>query len=122
MHMKNTKALFLIILGSFLLPTGFAFAENVSLGQAESAWKNCQRATSVSPSLTMNKGAAAPAYTVASTTPAPSKPIGATIKKYLTDNSRNIALGAIGAFAGFALFGPVGIVLGALFFVGLGMV
>ena len=117
--MKNTKAFFLILLGSFILATGFTFA-NDSLNSLKGDPFGDSRSDSVN--LGIAKGAAAPAYTIASTTPAPSKPIGATIKKFWTDNSRDIALGAIGAFAGFALFGPVGIVLGALFFVGLGMV
>jgi hypothetical protein len=41
MHMKNTKAVFLIILGSFLLATGFAYAkEDGPAMQDLKAWVN----------------------------------------------------------------------------------
>lgn len=114
--MKNTKALFLIILGSFLLATGFAFA-NDSLNSLKSNPFGDGRASSLSPdgkslgSLDLKAAAPAPAPT-----PAPKPSIGKTIKEFLSDNARNIALGGIGAYIGFVLFGPVGLVLGALVF------
>ena len=139
--MKNTKAFFLIILGSFIIATGFAFAET-AYEQLEKGFGD--RAADVSlvnktildtsgaapvpaapaPAATTPAPAAAPAVapTPPAPTPAPAKPgLGETIKNFWVDNARNILLGGIGAYLGFALFGPVGIVLGALLFVGMGM-
>ena len=66
---------------------------------------------------------AASALAAPAPAPAPAKPgLGETIKNFWVDNSRNILLGGIGAYLGFALFGPVGLVLGAIAFLALGMV
>lgn len=134
--MKNTKAFFLIILGSFIIATGFAFAETAyeqlekgfgdrasAIGQLPVSAGSVAPAT---PAPAATTPAPAPAAAVAPTppapTPAPAKPgLGETIKKFWVDNARNILLGGIGAYLGFALFGPVGLVLGALCFLGLGM-
>jgi len=140
--MKNTKAFFLIILGSFIIATGFAFAET-AYEQLEKGFGD--RAANVSPvnktildtsgaapvpaasapAATTPAPAAAPAVapTPPAPTPAPAKPgLGETIKNFWVDNARNILLGGIGAYLGFALFGPVGLVLGAIAFLALGMV
>lgn len=119
-YMKNTKAIFLILLGTFLLATGFSFAG--SYDQLKSNPFGDGKSASISPDNRsagpVNLKAAAPAPA-----PAPAKPgVGETIKKFWVDNSRNILLGGIGAYLGFALLGPVGLVLGAIFFLGLGMV
>lgn len=141
MYMKNIKALFVLTLGSFLLATGFAFAET-AYEQLEMGFGG-NRAAEVSPvnkDILDTSGAApvpaasapaattqAPAATVApappAPTPTPAKPptLGETIKKFIGANARNMLLGGIGAYLGFALLGPVGLVLGALFFLGLGM-
>jgi len=121
-YMKNTKAIFLILLGTFLLATGFAVAG--SFEQLSGNPFGDGRSASISPAgnsagtVSMRAAVTPPAPA-----PAPAKPgLGETIKNFWVDNSRNILLGGIGAYAGFALFGPVGLVLGALFFLGLGMV
>lgn len=134
--MKNTKAFFLIVLGSFIIATGFAFAETAyeqlekgfgdrsAIGQLPvSAGPAAPAATA--PAATTPAPAATPAVvpTPPAPTPAPAKPgLGETIKKFWVDNARNILLGGIGAYLGFALFGPVGIIVGAIAFLALGMV
>lgn len=135
--MKNTKAFFLIILGSFIIATGFAFAETAyeqlvdsnraaAIGQLPVSGGGATAPAASGPAATTSPAPAAAAAVVPTPpapTPAPAKPgLGETIKKFWVDNSRNILLGGIGAYAGFALFGPIGLVLGALFFLGLGMV
>ena len=118
--MKNTKAIFLILLGTFLLATGFAVAG--SLEQLSGNPFGDGRAATVSPAGN-SAGTVSMRAAVTPPAPAPAKPgLGETIKKFWVDNSRNILLGGIGAFAGFALFGPVGILVGAIAFLALGMV
>lgn len=120
--MKNTKAIFLILLGTFLLATGFSFAG--SFEQLSGNPFGDGRSSSISPASN-GAGTVSMKATVTppAPTPAPAKPgLGETIKKFWTDNARNILLGGIGAYLGFALFGPVGIIVGALAFVALGMV
>ena len=119
--MKNTKAIFLILLGTFLLATGFAVAG--SLDQLSGNPFGDGRAASISPAGS-SAGTVSMKATVTPPPPAEVKKpgLGETIKNFWVDNSRNILLGGIGAYAGFALFGPVGLILGALFFLGLGMV
>lgn len=119
-YMKNTKAIFLILLGTFLLATGFSFAG--SYDQLKSNPFGDGKSASISPD---NRSAGSVSMKAAVTPPPAEvkKPgLGETIKKFWVDNSRNILLGGIGAYLGFALLGPVGLVLGALFFLGLGMV
>ncbi|MDP2866208.1 MAG: hypothetical protein Q8O90_08190 [Elusimicrobiota bacterium] len=116
--MKNTKALFLIILGTFLLATGFAFANDTYNKLASGNPFGDARSASVNPSLGIAKGLGAPAYTVAST--APAKPAGETVKKFIGDNARNMLLGGIGAYIGFALGGPIGLLIGGLLFLAMG--
>ncbi len=119
-YMKNTKAIFLILLGTFLLATGFAVAG--SLEQLSGNPFGDGRAATVSPAGN-SAGTVSMRAAVTPPAPAPAKPgLGETIKKFWVDNSRNILLGGIGAFAGFALFGPVGILVGAIAFLALGMV
>ncbi|MBI4350541.1 MAG: hypothetical protein HY550_03795 [Elusimicrobia bacterium] len=118
--MKNNKAVFLIILGAFLLVTGFAFAG--SYDQLKSNPFGDGKSASFSPANTNSGGLTLKAATPApAPTPAPAKPtVGETIKKFLTDNARNIMIGGIGAYLGFVLLGPAGLVLGALAFLWLG--
>ena len=117
--MKNTKAICLIILGAFLLAAGSAFAgsydqlTNNPFGGGKSSSISGPGDTRTTGGLDLKAAAPAPAPT-----PAPS--VVDTIKGFLADNSRNIVLGALGGFIGFALFGPAGIVLGALCFLALG--
>ncbi len=121
--MKNTKAFCLIVLGSILLAAGSAFAENVSLGQAGSAWSQDQRGASATPILGLPKGTGVPTLFAppAAPAPAPAKPtLMDSIKGFIGDNARNMLLGGIGAYLGFVLFGPVGLVLGGLLFLAAG--
>lgn len=128
--MKNTKAIFLIILGSFILATGFAFAENVALSQAE-RWldksgnsdlvvaSGGQPAPAAPAATTTPAAAPTPAAVVPAPAPAPApapKPtFGENMKKFLGKHMATMTMMAIGAFVGSALLGPVGIIAGAMF-------
>lgn len=136
--MKNTKAIFLIILGSFIIATGFAFAENFALSQAEKMLGE-SRATEINltgvgappvagaPVAAGTQGQApATQPAVAATPPAVAAPAAAkpeekptfkeNLNKYLKDHMSTMAMTAIGAYAGFALLGgPIGLIIGALF-------
>lgn len=133
--MKNTKAIFLIVLGSFIMATGFAFA-----GEAYDQLKNNPfggSAVEISPvtvpAPTLNKNApAVPAPTAVTPAPAPAaaapapaavapaekKPtVGETIKSFLGEHKKDILLGGIGAYLGWALVGTLaGALTGGIFF------
>lgn len=119
--MKNTKAICLIILGSILIAAGSAFAG--ALGDLQAGPFGDGRSSSVSAD---NKGlgdigamkAAAPA--AAAPAPAPKPTLMDSIKGFIGDNARNMLLGGIGAYIGFVLLGPVGLVLGGLLFLAAG--
>ncbi len=134
--MKNLKAIILIVLGSFILATGFAFAGNVSFDQAgdPTLWKgtdggpqtlpvlNIVTSTATAPAAATTTVAPTPPATVPAVTtpppapPAPTPSIGESIKKFVAGNMSNIVMGGIGAYLGLALIGgPVGIALGILF-------
>jgi hypothetical protein len=144
MDMKNTKAVFFIILGSFIIATGFAFArENVAFSQLEELNKsgsatfdgisgagNVPNPPGVS-AAPAGAPVTAPATTVAPTPPAPGAPavapapkpeekptFGENMKKFLGKHMATMAMVGIGAYVGFALMGPVGILMGALFMYG----
>ena len=66
---------------------------------------------------------AAPAPVVGSTIPAPAaaaapEPAPNPIKKVVGDHKAELFMGGLGAYLGFALMGPAGILIGALFVVG----
>ena len=117
--MKTIKAALLIILGSLFLATGFAFAGNGAYGSLSggSPFGTQKDVTPVSAPVAV--GATTTTGSAAAVTPAPppapTSP-GAAIKKWVGDNKKNIAVGAIGAYVGYAL---VGTMLGACTF-GLG--
>ena len=131
MNMKNTKAIFLIVLGSFIIATGFAFAEkaeNVSLGQLENLVKSSSLAVeqlpgseNISATPTANvttvtpDRAAAAVPAVGAAAPAPAPTTGEKAKKFIKKNMGTMVLVGAGAYLGMALFGPVGIVIGGLF-------
>jgi hypothetical protein len=115
MNMKNTKAVFLIVLGSFILATGFAFAG--AYDELKSNPFSDSRAATVSPfdnnNVMHDVSVKAPTPAPA---PAPEPSLGKKIMKYLGDNQTNILMGGLGAYLGFALIGgPVGIIAGAFF-------
>ncbi len=119
--MKNTKALSLILVASFFLATGSAFAG--ALGQLQAGPFGDGRSSSVSSD---NKGlgdigamkAAAPAASAPA--PAPKPTLMESIKGFIGDNARNMLLGGIGAYIGFVLLGPVGLLIGGLLFLAAG--
>lgn len=132
MHMKNTKAVFLIILGSFLLATGFAYAKEdgpamqklIEISGDSVPAVDTLNAAGVKNTGSLNKGATGVNLTAAiqqtankagvvapavSSAPAPKeekKPtMGETVKKWIGDNfSPIIAAVAIG-FLGFLMIG-----------------
>lgn len=141
MHMKNTKAIFLIVLGAFIMATGFAFAVESETYNKLAANGNPfgdSRATDITPvnitapALTKaDKAIPAPtgvntsatksnnATVVKETTPppAPKPTVGETIKKFLGEHRKDILLGGLGAYIGWALVGTVaGALTGGIFF------
>lgn len=110
--MKNTKAVFLIVLGSFLLATGFAFAG--ALDQAKNFPFSDGKSSSLSPAASRAGGVTATA-TVA---PEVKKPtVAEKVKGFIGEHKRDILLGAVGGYLGFALIGGIaGILTGGIFF------
>lgn len=131
MGMKNTKAVFFIILGSFIIATGFAFAvesETYNDLLKNGAWDTRSAigdlpvpAGTAAPAPAPVVAAPAAAPTPAAVVPAPAakpeeKPtFGENMKKFLGKHVATIAMVGIGAYVGFALMGPAGILMGALF-------
>lgn len=137
MNMKNTKAILLIVLGSFIIATGFAFAENVAYGQLEEYSKSI---TIPAPELTAgtNKEAilketpatrdAAPAVAAAPAVPAPTAAPAApakpaptfmeSMKKYVGDNQGQIVSAAAIGLIAFLVIGTggAGLLVGLLAF------
>lgn len=137
--MKNTKAIFLIVLGSFLMATGFAFAET-AYEQLQRGFGDDRSATvlpqnkevvNVSAQTGVPAASAPAAVTPAAATPAPAaaapavttpppapKPtLGESVKSFLGEHRRDILLGGIGAYLGWALVGTMaGALTGGLFF------
>lgn len=128
--MKNSKAIFLIVLGTFLMATGFAFAENVSLGQAgnPSLWKSDGRAATVAPQLNIDtyyQSATAamtppvppaPVVTPPVPTPAPTpvvKPptIGEKISGFISGNKKILITSVLVGFLAFLVIGTGGAAL-----------
>lgn len=133
MHMKNTKAVFLIILGSFLLATGFAYAKEDgptmqklieiagdntpavdamaaagvknmgNLTQTKSSPVNVKAAL---PEPTRSSGVVAPSV---SSAPSPKveekKTFGKTVKEWVGKNFDNIVASAAIGFIGLLIIG-----------------
>ena len=108
--MKNLKAILLIILGSFFIATGFAFAAETAKKQlkgVDASWNK----TASTPDMTVSPFSPK-APVVAKAEEAPKKTtVGEDIKKWVGEHKVQITAGAIGAYVGFALFGGI---LGAL--------
>jgi len=122
--MKNSKAIFLIVLGTFLMATGFAFAENTSLAQAgnPSLWKSDGRADTVLPQL--NIDTYYQSATAAMTPPTPTPPvvtppvpnpttpevkppptIGEKISGWVSGNKKILITSVLVGFLGFLILG-----------------
>ena len=126
--MKNTKTFFLIVFSSFIISTGFAFAENVALGQLEEWVKTTAPAGDVKIDKTLDKTTLTD---LAKDTKGITKGVGdvkaaveppapkpTPIKDFVAEHKTKIFGAVLGGFLGFALFGPVGILLGAAFMLG----
>lgn len=155
--MKNTKAVFFIVLGAFLIATGFAFAApedsksfqllnsgvnfdtrndgnlpdrsgGVTLSQTGNTTRGLFGKAAAKPAAATNEkdspttviADSAQAASIAAAAAAAVKPpekaptTKEKVDKFMKDNMDKIALTAIGAFCGFALFGPIGILFGAV--------
>lgn len=137
--MKNTKAIFLIILGAFLMATGFAYAKDqpayetllngpfgtpVAANPVNKALIDTSGAAPVpAASAPAAAGSAAvvpqvPAPTAVTTTPAKEEPkptFGEKVGEFFGKYRRDIYRTGISAFLGFALIGgPAGLLIGAL--------
>ncbi|OGR52699.1 MAG: hypothetical protein A2049_13060 [Elusimicrobia bacterium GWA2_62_23] len=136
--MKNTKAVFFIILGSFIIATGFAFAvesETYNDLVKNGAWgtrSGTEQLVNAAPTGASSNSAPVsdptPATQVQPPPPAPGAPaaapaakpeekptFGENMKKFLGKHMATMAMVGIGAYVGFALMGPAGILMGALF-------
>lgn len=132
MNMKNTKAIFLIIFGAFIMATGFAFASDPYSGDAYNTLKNGPFAKSAlgdlgvsaspgikppaGPDITFTPTAkpqttTPPEVRVSSDTPKPPT-LGESISKFVGKNRSVIFGTAIAAYLGMALFAAP--LLGAL--------
>jgi hypothetical protein len=140
-HMKNTKAIFLIVLGAFLMASGFAFAAesetynrlaangnpfgdsrasditpvNITAPALTNADKAIPTPTGVNTNATRNNDATVTKETTPP--PAPKPTIGESIKSFLGEHRKDILLGGLGAYIGWALVGTVaGALTGGIFF------
>ncbi len=126
MRMKNTKAVLLIILGAFIMATGFAFAENV-------AYEQLKRSVAENPAVSFDKSDASLPTGTAQTkaaadpvqekldqiraanlkaaapapAPAPKPTIMDGVKKFIGAHKADILLAGAGAYIGWALMGTV---------------
>ena len=132
MGMKNTKAVFLIILGAFIMATGFAFArENFAYKQAEDsiartpevAFDNTNANQPTGTAVTKavadpvqekldqiraaNVKAAPAAAPAPAPAPAPKPGVGKQILGFIGDHKADILLAGAGAYIGWALMGTV---------------
>jgi len=132
MNMKNTKAIFLIVLGSFVIATGYAFAEEKAIetllggrffGQVidtdtsvVTPGPNARPAgnapTTVAATPTAPIAQAVPAVPAPKPTPAPTA--GEQAKKFVKKYMGAMVMTGVGAYLGMALMGPAGIVTGAV--------
>lgn len=139
--MKNTKAVFLIVLGSFLLATGLAFAENVAYEQLKNsvatppavafdktseALPEGARTAKTAADPVAERLAAIKASNIKAAAPAPAptpepKPtIGKSIKNFIGEHKKEIVFGGIGAWLGFMILGTVaGALTGGVGFIAL---
>lgn len=121
--MKNTKAVLLIVLGSFIIATGFAFAETeqVALGQLKELQKSIVMPVVSAPSQNITRETAtttapaattvAPAVPTPAAVAAPAEPkptLGQKIKTFIGDNLSQIVSAAVIGVLGFLVLGTGG--------------
>ena len=114
--MKTIKAVLLIILGSFFIATGFAFAGDNAVNQLRGgpSFDGSRSGSGNVPVLRNSDPAAVNKATEVAPEPKPT--VAQTVNKWLGEHKTQIVMGAVGAYIGFAL---VGTLLGACTF-GLG--
>ncbi|PKM96550.1 MAG: hypothetical protein CVU79_12890 [Elusimicrobia bacterium HGW-Elusimicrobia-3] len=126
MNMKNTKAVFFIVLGAFLMATGFAFAApSATFNKALSGQssfdgnRNSLNLTVGTRGSSMKSATSGPSLG-AKSDPTPEKvpTAGEKIKKFVGANSKKIISAAAIGFLGFLMFGTagVGLAIGAAAF------
>ncbi len=104
--MKNTKAIFLIILGSFILATGFAFAGGTAFDQLGTISKNgFDNRSGATPTLTATTGTPAASVTPA---PAPKTDYLKKAKEFVGKNFDQIMAGAVIGVLAFMVVGTAG--------------
>ncbi|MGD9643884.1 MAG: hypothetical protein AB7V08_14235 [Elusimicrobiales bacterium] len=114
--MKNTKAVFFIVLGAFLMATGFAFAAPSQTFDRALSGQSSFDGNKSGVDLTVTRGNSVMSNTSganlgARPEPAPEKvpTTGEKVKKFVTDNkSELISAAAIGVL-GFLVFGTAGV-------------
>ena len=126
MNMKNTKAIFLIVVGAFIMATGFAFAKNVSYGQLEDAARSIQipapvvtapgatkesilNETTTKSANTLKEAPPVPGATVAKAEEKPT--LGKKVKKWLGSNFSKIVSAVAIGFIAFLVLGTGGAAL-----------
>lgn len=132
--MKNTKAIFLIILGAFIMATGFAYAGEAynQLSNGPFGNSNAVEFTPVNvPAAGLNRAlptmtevkppeqkTVPPVTKAAEVKAEPAKPtFGESVKNFLGEHRKDILLTGIGAYLGYALIGTLaGALTGGLFF------
>lgn len=114
--MKTFKAIILIILGTFFIATGFAFAGESAFSQLSSGGFNKSSDDMSGYKSAGIPPASGPAEVKSAPAPAPEPTVGQKIKGWIGANKSKMALIGVGAFLGYAI---VGTALGACTF-GLG--
>lgn len=128
--MKNTKAIFLIILGAFLMATGFAFAgpaydqlrngpfgttASVELTPVTIPAENLNKALPTSVEVKKPEQKAIPEVKAAAPAEEPKPSFGEKVQEFFGKYRRDIFRTGISAWMGFALLGgPAGLLIGAV--------
>lgn len=125
MSMKNTKAVFFIVLGAFLMATGFAFAAPSATFDRALSGQSSFDGNKSKIDLTVTRGNSVMSNTSGASLGAKPEPTpekvpttGEKIKKFVGDNSSEIISAAAIGVLGFLVFGTagVGLAIGAAAF------
>ncbi len=121
--MKNTKAIFLIIIGAFILATGFAFAENVAYEQLKEQASGIEIPAPITAGATRESILAETPTRAAAVTAVPTPPaapaavvaktptLGEQVKKFLGDNFSSIFSAVVIGLLAFLVIGTGGAAL-----------